>query len=168
MTVYRFDAVLHLGCRPPEREPTDLSGAPAPGPAVARHVAEGGPPAVWRGVRNARLGGPADGSVDPEWLWDLGARHGWRVRVGCAPGAGSAALDVWAGAAGTPDDHFGLALPARNGTRSPEQPPLPPGRAWLLTDALRTHLLRARDGAEPADRELPVIQLLCDDGTGQE
>ncbi|MGX2993171.1 class I SAM-dependent methyltransferase [Streptomyces sp. JNUCC 64] len=167
MSVYRFDAVLHVGCPPPERPPRG-TGPGGPLAAVARHLTEGGGPAVWRGVRNARLG-PAEGCADPESLWGLGTRRGWRVRVGCEPGRGTASLEVWAAPVGTADDHFRLSLPHRGGTVTAHQPPLPPGRAWPLVEALRRHVREASEGAAPPGGPLPDIQLVCDTGaTGQE
>ncbi|MDK0517985.1 methyltransferase [Streptomyces sp. ML-6] len=140
MSVFRFDAVLHLGCRPPVPGPSEPGGSGPPAKAVARHMDAGGGPAVWRGLSNSRLAGPGGDSVDPEALWDLGARRGWKVRVGCEPGIGSAALEVWAGPADAQDGHFGLSLPGGEGSQEPRQLSLPPGRTWTLLDALRTHL----------------------------
>ncbi|MFB6549723.1 class I SAM-dependent methyltransferase [Streptomyces sp. NPDC056405] len=160
MTLFRFDAVLHLGCRPPATQPFTSRGLEADDGAVVRHIASGAGPAVWRAVPNARLEGPVRGALYPERLWGLGSDVGWKVRVGCEPGKGLGALEVWAGPAGTAHDHFGLSLPGVAGAPLPEQPPLPPGRMWSLLDTLKARLNQAPDVGDSAGGEPPVIQLV--------
>ncbi|NUP15608.1 MAG: class I SAM-dependent methyltransferase [Streptomyces sp.] len=159
MTVFRFDAVLHLGCRPLVTSPPEPGLAGAPAKAIARHIEAGGHPAVWRGLTNARLDGTSADSVDPESLWALDGLGGWKVRVGCEPGLGSGALQVWAGPPGAAGDHFGLSLPGGADPKALDQLPLPPGRMWSLLDTLKTHLSAELGEAEPADGKMPTIQL---------
>jgi SAM-dependent methyltransferase len=159
MTLFRFDAVLHLGCRPLMTSPPESSSGGAPTRAIAQHIEAGGRSAVWRGLRNARLDGTGADSVDPEALWGLDGLGGWKVRVGCEPGLGSGALEVWASPPGASGDHFGLSLPGGGDPKAPHQLSLPPGRMWSLLDTLKTHLSAELGEAEPAGGRIPTIQL---------
>ncbi|WUH88878.1 class I SAM-dependent methyltransferase [Streptomyces sp. NBC_00433] len=173
MNVFRFDAVLHVGCPPPGTSPRELTADGAPVPAVRRHIESGGGPAVWRGLANARPGDLGGDAVDPEDLWALDGLRGWRVRVGCAPGSGCGALEVWAGPQQAPDAHFGLSLPSRDAAGATAQPALPAGRIWSLLDDLRKYLVAEGGTAAAADGRVPALQVgrLCSpDGSviGQE
>ncbi len=161
MTVFRFDAVLHLGCAPPALPRVQARATDLPVDEIARHIASGGDATVWRGLPNARLEGSRSqpGAVDPEPVWALDGCNGWKVRVGCASGTGSAELEVWAEPPGAPGGHFALALPGLVEPSAPGQAPLPPARMWSLQDALKDYLRSADGTATPGDGVLPAIRL---------
>src|SRR5262245_42650216 len=103
MTMYRYDAVLGVGERAAgaEVEWEEWGGLEA----VERALGSGVEAVAWRGVPNARVlaavraleeedGEPAGGGVDPEELWELGERSGYRVRVSWLRGAADGSYDV--------------------------------------------------------------------------
>jgi SAM-dependent methyltransferase len=176
MALFRFDALLHLGCPVPQAAdrpalaPADPARSLDPVEQVARHLAApGAGPALWSALPNARLD-PGPGAADPERLWALDGRDGWRVRVGCAPGSGLDRLTVWAappGADAAAGAHFTLAWPGPGAAGGPAaaagsavvQSPLPPGPTRALLDALQEHLRGAAGlgaGPPPALRLVPA------------
>ncbi|MEO6084837.1 MAG: methyltransferase, partial [Umezawaea sp.] len=107
MTLYRYDAVLHVGCPAPD---TDVEWEPGAGlslRAVERRLTGDRGAFGLRGVPNARLaeadhvlelcGAPSAGSghgLDPQALWRLGERHGRHVRISWAAADPTGAYDV--------------------------------------------------------------------------
>ena len=101
MTMYRYDAVLGAGERGEERElEWEEWGARSVG-EVERALESGVESLAYVGVPNARVaeavGALEDGElggVDPEELWELGERSGYRVRVSWLGGAADGSYDV--------------------------------------------------------------------------
>jgi hypothetical protein len=141
MALFRFDAVLHVGCPPPRPSwPGLRTGAVSP--AGLRQYLEAGcgdPGFLWQDIGNARVL-PAPDAIDPEAIWALDGVARWQVRAGLHPGGGGDRLEVWGSPAGGPDEHFALSWPHAAGPGACGQPPLPPGAGWALRDVLASHL----------------------------
>src|SRR5215510_1575129 len=101
MTMYRYDAVLGMGERAAGRELEweEWGGLEA----VERLLASGVEAVACTAVPNGRVLAAvraleedegAAGGVDPEELWELGERSGYRVRVSWARGAAEGSYDV--------------------------------------------------------------------------
>lgn len=131
MALFRFDAVLHVGCPPPRPLPAGpRTGAVTPA-GLSEYLAAGPGSSgfLWQDIGNARVTGAAD-AVDPEAIWALDGTAGWQVRVGVQAGAGGDRLEIWGSPAGGPDEHFALSWPHPAGPAAAGQPPLPPGACW--------------------------------------
>jgi len=129
MALFRFDAVLHVGCPPPRPLPAGpRTGAVTPA-GLSEHLATSPAGFLWQDIGNARVIETAD-AVDPEAIWALDGTAGWQVRVGVHPGAGGDRLELWGSPAGGPDEHFALSWPHPAGPAAAGQPPLPPGACW--------------------------------------
>lgn len=147
MALFRFDAVLHVGCPPPRPFPPGLRTGAASAAELSRHLVTAGRGGagflwqdssagfLWRDIGNARVSAAAK-AIDPEEIWALDGVAGWRVRAGIHPGGGADRLEVWGSPAGGPDEHFALSWPHAAGPAAGTQPPLPPGAGWALRDAL--------------------------------
>jgi SAM-dependent methyltransferase len=138
MALFRFDAVLHVGCPPPQPFPAALRTGTVSPAELSRYLmtaGRGGAGVLWQGIGNARVIAAAD-AVDPEAIWALDGVAGCRVRAGFHPGGGGDRLEVWGSPGGGPDEHFALSWPHAAGPAACAQPPLPPGAGWALRDAL--------------------------------
>ncbi|MFJ9339885.1 methyltransferase [Streptomyces sp. NPDC101733] len=134
MTLFRFDALLHVDC-PPQPAAPGAAAAPAPEPghgltpeALRTRLERDPGPIAYRGVPNSRLRealtvredapvatspagrGPAlpCAGLDPEQVWRLGEELARPALVSWAAGDADGAFDVSFPAAGAAD-HFALA-----------------------------------------------------------
>lgn len=159
MTLFRFDAVLHIGCAAGAasgrwRDADDLTSDDLETLLRSESQAFG-----IRNLRNARLLRAEHDLVDhglasrrqsrpvfePDGLRVLGDDHGWRVDLRLSVPSGRGDLDAWY----TPDDggHF-HAVTAESVARPQfRQPVLPPlmQRPWV--DVLAAHLARQLPGS---------------------
>ncbi|GGV45132.1 hypothetical protein GCM10010277_35720 [Streptomyces longisporoflavus] len=166
MTLFRYDALLHVDCPPQPADPVQPATLVQPPPASEdlRALLEREPgPVVCRGVANRRLHealGARDGvspgdvpstGLDPEQVWRLGEELTRPARISWASGDPDGAFDVFFPAAGSTDaDHFTLAgaeaahTAATTGTaaRVASVVPYPPRTVKTAGDGLREHLAR--------------------------
>ncbi|MEV8319092.1 methyltransferase [Streptomyces sp. NPDC059900] len=158
MTLFRYDAVLHVDCPPQPAPASDIETGRDLTPEDLRARLERDPgPITYRGVANRRLHealraregatpGDAPGSgLDPEHVWRLGEELARPARISWAAGDPDGAFDVSFPAAGPVDqDHFTLAGGEAAHTTGPATPvvPYPPRTAKSAGDGLREHLKR--------------------------
>ncbi|MFD1151487.1 AMP-binding protein, partial [Saccharothrix hoggarensis] len=165
VTLFRYDAVLHLGCALPDADVEWEPGEGATLRAVERRLT--GPRRAFglRGVRNARLAEAAhvlracgvraeddtSPGLDPQALWRLGGRHDWHVRVSWASADPTGAYDV----SFLPEaDHYALAdpLPRTHRPAAGRTVLFPPAVEAGLRDELRAALAdRLPAALVPAD-----------------
>jgi 2-polyprenyl-3-methyl-5-hydroxy-6-metoxy-1,4-benzoquinol methylase len=162
MTLFRYDAVLHVGCADVPETVSTQPGSALVLPALERRLARETEPFGFTGVPNARLeealaarddhgftpeGGTSSSGVpvDPEVLADMGERHGWLVRLSWARADRDGAFDVTFLPPGTAT-HFRIADPAPAGVQTTEV--FPPGVATTFAERVRAGLA----GRLPADR----------------
>lgn len=153
MTLFRYDAVLHVGCAPPPAEPDWADGSGLTLTVVDHRLAHG-EPFGFRGVGNARLAGAHRSSgrtaIDPETLCRLAERHGWTARLGWTPGAADGEFDVWCSPPGAAGDHYRFGIPRRRYRDPVVQPAFPP-----RVEQVRRAELLAFLAAEPPSRPVP-------------
>lgn len=171
MTLFRFDALLHIDCPPQPATPGQPAPAADPGHALtpeglrARLEQDPGPIA-YRGVVNRRLSealrardgapagtpqaeghftGPGTTGLDPERVWRLGEEWARPARISWASGDPDGAYDVSFPAADPADrGHFTLAgIDAAHGAGATGPVvPYPPRTVKTAGDGLREHLKR--------------------------
>jgi amino acid adenylation domain-containing protein len=149
MTLYRYDAVLHVGCPVPADDVEWTSGLSLR--AIERRLTGDRVAFGVRNVANARLaeaahvlgmcgvpGADPGAGIDPQALWRLGERHGWHVRISWASADPAGAFDV----SFTPEaGHHLLADPVTRGSA------VAPGREVLFPPLLEAALLTSLHAA---------------------
>ncbi|MFF4588392.1 class I SAM-dependent methyltransferase [Streptomyces sp. NPDC001388] len=112
MTLFRYDAVLHVGCSLPAGEAEWHDGGELTADEVRARLADAAAPFGFRGVPNARLAealalrgvrgeaGPERGrevrpGADPEQLARLVEKAGWTAGLRWTPGDDEGRYDLW-------------------------------------------------------------------------
>jgi amino acid adenylation domain-containing protein len=165
MTLFRYDAILHVGCPAEPEEVSWASGTDLTIREIERRLSLGGGAFGYRDLPNGRLdealrlrdqfgltpaGTPRRGNapgLDLEAACRAGARYGWLTRVGWASSGATGTVDLaFHPADSATDTHFRSApglirtrsRPARGPVRA--DPMFAPRMAGLLADLVRAEL----------------------------
>lgn len=164
MTVFRYDAVLHVGCPAPGPDPAWTPGAGLTLDAVRGRLGAARVPFGYERVPNARLtealrlaarhgyGAAARDGVDPEELCRLVERHGWRPRLRWSPDGAAGEFDVWCEPPGSAPGHYRVGVPGAPSAAATVQPAVPPGvGATMKAELLEFLAEKLPDRPLPAD-----------------
>ncbi|MEU8727390.1 class I SAM-dependent methyltransferase [Streptomyces antimycoticus] len=128
MTLFRYDAVLHVGCEAPATEPDWHDGTKLTLPVLAHQLACETGAFGYRSLVNARLrdaqrlrrtylpehSAPASAeavALDPEEVCTLAEGYGWTPRLRWTPGADCGEFDLWLAPPDGTCEHFRFAIP---------------------------------------------------------
>ncbi|MDH6128366.1 uncharacterized protein YbdZ (MbtH family) [Kitasatospora sp. GP82] len=167
MTIFRYDAVLHLGCPPGDHDVPWEDGGSMTLTGIGHRLDADPAPFGLQGIPNGRLDqarrvraryaevepAPGPPGIDPEALCRLGERHGRRVRLRWSRHGRPGDYDACFGPGDGPElEHYGISLPG-TGTdlgapgRVP-YPLFPPGAEHGRRAALSAALCAAFPDAE--------------------
>jgi SAM-dependent methyltransferase len=172
MTLFRYDAVLHVGCEEMMGEPEWEDGSGITLDELKRRFASTSTAFGVQGVPNARLAaarrsqadyglaaptGRVPAGIDPEALCRMGERYGWRVRLRWSRIGVDGDVDAWCSPSASRDgEHFSMSVPefgyAKDLTVSP-YPLFPPCVEHIWKQDMLAHLA----GKLPAGYPVPNI-----------
>ncbi|MFF4579758.1 class I SAM-dependent methyltransferase [Streptomyces sp. NPDC001389] len=154
MTLFRYDAVLHVGCPPAGADPEWADGGTLTVGRLRNRLAGEAKAFGFRGVPNGRLaealalrrpGGAVrdpvpDGGLDPERLCLLAEESGWSAALRWTPGDDDGRYDIWCVPSGHPGTAVCRAVPGAAGASRPWRQPVFPPRVELdcREEVLRT------------------------------
>ncbi|MEU3660012.1 class I SAM-dependent methyltransferase [Streptomyces sp. NPDC032940] len=140
MTLFRYDAVLHVGCEAPVTEPDWQDGTELTLPVLAGQVDRRTRAFGYRSLVNARLRdahrlrrtylpgrstAAEAAAVDPEEACSLAEENGWTPRLRWTPRTDRGEFDLWLVPPAATRDHFRFAVPWQ-GPAAPRHRMFPP------------------------------------------